>query len=85
MEISHIIHDLTEELDRVNRIIALLEEMEGDNKESPFLASRRGRKSMGAPERREVSERMKRYWAERRRQRVASANGHAATLHAAGA
>jgi len=35
------------------------------------IRGRSGRKSMGAKERQEVSERMKRYWAKRRRERAA--------------
>jgi hypothetical protein len=36
---------------------------------SGVLANRRGRKSMGSEERLEVSERLKRYWANSREQR----------------
>jgi hypothetical protein len=36
----------------------------------PRGGKRRGRKSMSAKERLEVSERMKRYWANRRKQRA---------------
>jgi hypothetical protein len=41
---------------------------------SPYTGvppGRRGRKSMGDEERQQVSERMKRYWARRRRERAA--------------
>jgi hypothetical protein len=50
----------------IERAIAILEQYEGDNGiASKSLPSRRGRKSMRPEERQQVSERMKRYWANR--------------------
>lgn len=68
MDIYRIIQELVEERDRVSRIIASLEEMAGSGKTvtSSSVRDRRGRKSMDARARKEVSERMKRYWANRR-------------------
>lgn len=65
MNYDHIFRDLVAERDRLQRVIEKLEELA----QAPLAAStkRRGRPSMGAKERLEVSERMKRYWANRRR------------------
>jgi hypothetical protein len=70
MDIYRIIQDLVEERNRVDRIIASLEEMAGSGKTSTSGTGRnhRGRKSMDAKGRKEVSERMKRYWANRRKE-----------------
>lgn len=48
--------------------ISALEELNGNTRVR--TRSPRGRKSMGAEERKQVSERMKRYWAKRRKQRT---------------
>jgi hypothetical protein len=65
MDLYKIIGDLVEERNRIARIIESLEEADGT-----YVAAtprkRRGRKSMDAKARREVSERMRRYWAQRR-------------------
>ncbi|MGD1068645.1 MAG: hypothetical protein ABSB15_00770 [Bryobacteraceae bacterium] len=68
MDIYRIIRELLEERNRVDKIIASLDEMASEGRKSPSEAGRgrRGRKSMDAAARREVSERMKRYWAKRR-------------------
>jgi hypothetical protein len=66
------IRELVEERKRIDRIIASLEAMlakgtlPGQGKAPATPAKRRGRKSMGAEERRLVSERMSRYWAQKR-------------------
>ena len=58
------IRQLHLEKDRLDKAIATLEALsQGSASES---VSRRGRKDMGAEERKKVSERMKRYWASRR-------------------
>jgi hypothetical protein len=68
MDFSETLRDLYAQKETLERAIASLEEMAWDRE--PGLAAngakRRGRKSMGAAERREVSERMKRYWATRK-------------------
>jgi hypothetical protein len=68
MDLRSIIRELYKEKQRLDRIIAELEPFEVDraldpNKPAP---KGRGRKSMSAEERRQVSDRMKRYWAKRR-------------------
>ena len=61
------IRELHEEKKRLDRLIAALEAIEkGTSSESTSGSPRRGRKTMSAEERKQVSERMKRYWAGRR-------------------
>jgi hypothetical protein len=67
------IRELVEEKKRIDRIIASLEAMLARGRVGPHGKAatadppkRRGRKSMSPEERREVSERMARYWAEKR-------------------
>jgi len=65
MDLYRIIGDLVEERNRVQRLIESLESMQ-----APGKAARpegRGRKSMDQAARKEVSDRMKLYWAKRRR------------------
>ena len=72
MNINKVIHELYEEKRRLDRVIASLEEMER-TATIPGIAlpeKRRGRKSMDPQARREVSERMKRYWEARRKQQA---------------
>lgn len=68
MDVFQTIRELTEERDRLDAIIGILEarlELErNEAKRAP--ASRRGRKVMNAAERLRVSERMRRYWETRR-------------------
>jgi len=71
MDLYKAIQDLYAEKDKLERVIASLEELQRTAAATaPLLpkgAKRRGRKSMGARERAEVSERMKKYWASRRK------------------
>jgi hypothetical protein len=62
------IRTLSEERQRLDRLIESLESLQaaGGATSKRKLPGRRGRKSMTAEERREVSERMKKYWAARR-------------------
>jgi len=63
MNLSAIIGDLRAELERVNCALEMLEKLQttaGSKHRS------RGRKHMDANERKLVSERMRRYWAQRR-------------------
>jgi hypothetical protein len=67
MDLYRIIGDLVEERNRLQRIIESLEAMAGEP--APPARARpdgRGRKSMDNAARKEVSERMKLYWAKRR-------------------
>ncbi len=69
MDLYKAIQELYGEKDRLERVIASLEELQRTAIALPEpspAASRRGRKSMTPAERREVSERMKNYWANRR-------------------
>jgi hypothetical protein len=66
MDFSKTIEELRREKQRLDRVIASLEELKASVAETPTpLRTRRGRKSMSPEERREVSKRMKRYWANR--------------------
>ncbi|HVW86058.1 MAG TPA: hypothetical protein VHB50_15320 [Bryobacteraceae bacterium] len=68
MDLYQVIRALLEERKRLDNLIQALEDVArtgGVGRSS----SRRGRKFMDGPARREVSERMKRYWAKRREER----------------
>ena len=70
MDLYKAIQDLYAEKEKLERVIASLEELQrnaGSLPLPPGGGKRRGRKSMGSKEREEVSERMKRYWASRRK------------------
>jgi hypothetical protein len=72
MDLYKAIRDLYAEKERLERVIASLEELQKKASETPVQpnSKRRGRKSMGSRERQEVSERMKKYWAGRRGESV---------------
>jgi hypothetical protein len=70
MDLYKAIRELYAEKEKLERVIASLEELQRTaGGRGPLLdgAKRRGRKSMNAKERQEVSERMKKYWANRRK------------------
>ncbi len=72
MDLYRTIQDLYEEKEKLERVIASLEELQRTAAlaGAPLPpAKRRGRKSMAPEERREVSERMKRYWESRRKRK----------------
>ncbi len=68
MDIRKILQLLHKERTGLDQLIASLEALEKANskKAQKPLPKRRGRKSMNESERREVSRRMKQYWAARR-------------------
>jgi len=66
MNLSEIIRILQVEKARVENSIAALEALDSPHTSARPAAGRRGRKSMGAEERKQVSERMRRYWESRR-------------------
>ena len=69
MDLYKAIQDLYAEKEKLERVIASLEELQrnaGSLPSVPKPAKRRGRKSMNSSERQEVSERMRKYWAGRR-------------------
>lgn len=71
MDLYKAIQDLYAEKEKLERVIASLEELQRSSGVLPASFSkpvkRRGRKSMSSAERQEVSERMKKYWEGRRR------------------
>lgn len=78
MDLYKAIQDLYAEKEKLERVIASLEELQRAKEAAPQAPAeggrRRGRKSMGSKERQEVSERMKKYWESRRRKPQASGN-----------
>jgi hypothetical protein len=69
MDLYKAIRDLYAEKERLERVIASLEELQRAANDPAAAAperKRRGRKSMDPEERQQVSERMKKYWAGRR-------------------
>ena len=77
MDLYKAIQDLYAEKEKLERVIASLEDLQraagGGIPPAPGTGKRRGRKSMGPDERQEVSERMKKYWARRRKGHESSA------------
>jgi hypothetical protein len=72
MDLLKALQELYAEKEKLERVIASLEELQRTSGELPKLpgtARRRGRKNMSPKERREVSARMKKYWAGRRKNR----------------
>ena len=70
MDIDKAIQELRSQRTRLERVIASLEELQRSAAVVPPLAQRvkcRGRKFMDPQERQEVSQRMKKYWAARRK------------------
>ena len=71
MDISKVIEHLYQEKKKLDQAIAVLEELRrtgGQLSDQPRSHRGRGRKSMDQDEREEVSRRMKKYWAGRRKQ-----------------
>jgi hypothetical protein len=71
MDYNKIIGELYADKQRLDRVIRQLEQIHGAQQGAGTSLRRRsprGRKSMGAQERQEVSRRMKSYWANRRKQ-----------------
>lgn len=69
MDLYKAIQELYAEKEKLERVIASLEELQRSAGETPALlksSKRRGRKSMSPEEREVVSERMRKYWASRR-------------------
>ena len=70
MELGQLLAKLREERTKLDEVIASLERLDASIAEAkPFLKHKRGRKFMDAAGRKDVSERMKRYWASRRQNR----------------
>jgi hypothetical protein len=67
MDLQKTIEFLRGEIARLERVVASLEELRDGVTDSPLQKKRGGRRSMSAKERQEVAERMRRYWAGRRK------------------
>jgi hypothetical protein len=81
MDLFKAIQELYAEKERLERVIASLEELQRSAGAVPAVskaAKRRGRKFMDPKERQEVSDRMKKYWAARRKERQKHASGQGA-------
>ena len=68
MDLYKAIRELYTEKERLDRVIASLEELvtSGQPLSGEPEPKRRGRKGMGTEERKQVAERMRRYWAAKR-------------------
>lgn len=66
MDLQKAIRELYEEKERIEGVIASLEQYLRTNGAVVVTKRKRGRKSMSPEERREVSARMRNYWASRR-------------------
>jgi hypothetical protein len=72
MELDRLIDKLQTERTKLDQIIQSLEQIHAATAANPpRLEKRRGRKFMGEVERRQVSERITRYWANRRARMMA--------------
>jgi hypothetical protein len=71
MNLDKAIQYLYAQKEELERVIAALEELQRSGTPgaavAPSAVKRRGRKSMGSVEREEVSKRMRKYWASRRK------------------
>ncbi len=67
MDLQQTLRALYAERARIDQVIAALEDLQHHDNGIPaqYRAKRRGRKFMSSEERKEVSERMKRYWSTR--------------------
>lgn len=73
MDLNRAINELRAERDQIVAAIAQIESLNNTDDVFKMLSrARRGRKPMSATERREVSARMKKYWAKRRKAQGAS-------------
>jgi hypothetical protein len=71
MDLDKVIAKLQSERAKLDEIIASLEQLRRSGADVPkeVVKKRRGRKFMNEEDRREVSERMRKYWAARRKQK----------------
>ena len=70
MDLSRILEQFCAERQRVQQAIATLEEFQQERSTAVPAHRKRGRKSMGAEERKVAAQRMKTYWARKRQQEV---------------
>ena len=76
IDLRNVLKDLYTERERLEHVITSLEALQQGSAAGlpPLKKTNRGRKSMGAKERREVSERMRKYWAARRKKNTSAAS-----------
>ena len=76
IDLRKVLKDLYIQRERLEHVITSLEALQQDSAVGlpPQKKTNRGRKSMGADERREVSERMRKYWAARRKKKTLAAS-----------
>ena len=76
IDLQKVLKDLYTQRERLEHVITSLEALQqGSGAVLPSQKrTNRGRKSMGAEERREVSERMRKYWATRRKKKIQAAS-----------
>jgi hypothetical protein len=76
IDLRHVLKDLYSQRERLEHVISSLEALQDGSAGAmpPEKKTNRGRKSMGADERQEVSERMRKYWAARRKKKMVSAS-----------
>jgi ethanolamine ammonia-lyase large subunit len=76
IDLRNVLKDLYTQRERLEHVITSLEALQqGSAAGLPFQKrTNRGRKSMSAEERREVSERMRKYWAARRKKKTLAAS-----------
>jgi len=77
MDLNKIIRELQEERSKLDQIVSSLEQLQLNTRTNSeniqaSADSRRGRRSMDAQAREEVSKRMKKYWANRRKNQTKS-------------
>ena len=72
IDLRKILKDLYTQRERLEHVITSLEALQQGSAPGlpPQKKTNRGRKSMGAEERREVSERMRKYWSARRKKKT---------------
>lgn len=73
MDLLKLISELRAERDRVDKAIIALESVNLGNDVPAKPPERRGRRHMSAEERKTVSERMRSYWAAKRKSKAAAA------------
>jgi hypothetical protein len=75
IDLRKILKDLYSQRERLEHVITSLEALQQGSAAGlhPEKKTNRGRKSMGSEERREVSERMRKYWAARRKKKTLAA------------
>ena len=76
IDLRNVLKDLYTQRERMEHVITSLEALQQGSAAGLRFQKRtnRGRKSMSAEERREVSERMRKYWAARRKKKTLAAS-----------